>query len=96
MLPRSGECRSVAEDTERRLVITESACLDKFVVDTDRLSASGEKIRQMDVIRKRRMLGGDHALLKGYTDLCCWCVVNMLLKGKTVQNELVLNGTKAV
>lgn len=25
------------------MVITESACLDKFVVDTDRLSASGEK-----------------------------------------------------
>lgn len=46
---------SVAEDTERRLVITESACLDKFVVDTDRLSASGEKIRQMNVIRKCQM-----------------------------------------
>lgn len=51
-LPRSGECSSVAEDTERRLVITESACLDKLVVDTDRLSASGNKIKQMNGVRK--------------------------------------------
>lgn len=65
-LPRSGECRSVAEDTERRLVITDSACLDKLVVDTDRRSASGGKIRQINDIRKCR---GEHALLKGYIDL---------------------------
>lgn len=43
MLPRSGECRSVAEEEERRLVMTGSVCLDKFIVDTDRLSASRSK-----------------------------------------------------
>lgn len=42
-LPRSGECSSVAEDAERRLVMTGSVCLDKFIVDTDRLSASTKK-----------------------------------------------------
>lgn len=40
LLPRSGECRSVAEEQERRLVMTGSVCLDKFIVDTERLSAS--------------------------------------------------------
>lgn len=33
----------MAEDEERRLVITGSACLDKLVVDTDRLSVSRGK-----------------------------------------------------
>lgn len=42
-LPRSGECRSVAEEEERRLVMIGSACLDKFIVDTDRLSASDKQ-----------------------------------------------------
>lgn len=42
-LPRSGECSSVAEEQERRLVMTGSVCLDKFIVDTDRLSASIQK-----------------------------------------------------
>lgn len=40
-MPLSGECRSVAEDEERRLVMTGSVCLDKFIVDTDLLSVSG-------------------------------------------------------
>lgn len=39
-LPLSGECRSVAEEEERRLVMTGSACLDRFIVDTERLSPS--------------------------------------------------------
>lgn len=42
-LPLSGECRSVAEDDERRLVMTGSVCLDRLVVETERLSASGDK-----------------------------------------------------
>lgn len=42
-LPRSGECSSVAEEEERRLVMTGSVCLDKFIVDNDRLSASTKK-----------------------------------------------------
>lgn len=56
-LPRSGECSSVAEDTERRLVITESALLDKFVVDTDRLSASGNKTKQINGVKKGQKVG---------------------------------------
>lgn len=30
----------MAEEQERRLVMTGSVCLDKFIVDTERLSAS--------------------------------------------------------
>lgn len=30
----------MAEEEERRLVMTGSVCLDKFIVDTERLSAS--------------------------------------------------------
>lgn len=33
----------MAEDEERRLVIIGSVCLDKFIVDTDRLSESRNK-----------------------------------------------------
>lgn len=36
----SGEFRSVAEEEERRLEMTGSVCLDRFMVDTDLLSAS--------------------------------------------------------
>lgn len=39
-LPRSGEFNSVAEDDERRLFMTGSMCLDRFMVETDLLSAS--------------------------------------------------------
>lgn len=45
-LPRSGECRSVAEEEDRRLVITGSMCLDKFMVDTERLSASRNMMKR--------------------------------------------------
>lgn len=45
LLPLSGECRSVAEDDERRLVMTGSMCLDRLVVETERLSASRNKTR---------------------------------------------------
>lgn len=36
----------MAEEEERRLVMTGSVCLDKFIVDTDRLSASKKQNRQ--------------------------------------------------
>lgn len=39
-LPLSGEFSSVAEEEERRLEMTGSMCLDRFMVDTDLLSAS--------------------------------------------------------
>lgn len=55
-LPRSGECRSVAEDDERRLVMTGSVCLDKFTVDTDLLSAS--KNRSYSMVYSTEMNGG--------------------------------------
>lgn len=46
-LPLSGECRSVADDDERRLVMTGSVCLNRLVVETERLSASRDKERKM-------------------------------------------------
>lgn len=39
-LPRSGEFNSVAEEEDRRLFMTGSMCLDRFMVETDLLSAS--------------------------------------------------------
>lgn len=39
-VPLSGEFSSVAEEEERRLEMTGSMCLDRFMVDTDLLSAS--------------------------------------------------------
>lgn len=42
-LPRSGEFNSVAEDEDRRLFMTGSMCLDRFMVETDLLSASTNK-----------------------------------------------------
>lgn len=47
LLPLSGECRSVAEEEERRFVITGSVCLDKFIVDTDLLSESTNREKNM-------------------------------------------------
>lgn len=46
-LPLSGECSSVADEEERRLVMMGSVCLDKFTVDTDLLSASRIKMRKI-------------------------------------------------
>jgi len=39
-LPLSGEFSKVAEEDDRRLEITGSVCLDRFIVETDLLSAS--------------------------------------------------------
>ena len=39
-IPLSGEFKSVADDADRRLVMTGSVCLDKLVVETERLSES--------------------------------------------------------
>lgn len=52
----------MAEDEERRLVITGSACLDKLVVDTDRLSVSGSKqqtqLKHMNIMTKKKKKEG--------------------------------------
>lgn len=57
-LPRSDEFNSVAEDEDRRLFMTGSVCLDRFMVETDLLSASTNKSTQTawDTNRRTREL----------------------------------------
>jgi hypothetical protein len=39
-VPLSGEFSKVAEEDESRLLMTGSTCLERFMVETDRLSGS--------------------------------------------------------
>lgn len=87
----------MAEEEERRLVMTGSACLDKFVVDTDRLSASRTKQQTQleqtnDKLKRQKMWeeieSGSQHTLRGYSTLFglntvrCGKTTNVLLREK--------------
>lgn len=76
----------MVEEEEKRLVMTGSVCLDKFMVDTDRLSASRERKNTV----KRQWSGKESKLsFEGYSTLL-W--LNVVMNGKTT--NMMLEGQR--